>query len=511
MAGGTMRQTKRGRPPFATIRNRKPTGVMGALLTCAGLFVVIVIAHYVINLTHLMMVRGELQDAVDAAALAGSGYLYRSPEDVEKAALAVAAGNFADGLRVSSQSPGTQIRVTTLPSDGIFPGCVKVEARRQIRFFGGALCGLPGSTAISASAMSGTAGSVTSVNQDQLFPLAVSVDAVPMSRTMAENSLSTHHLGDNIVLFTNAQQSVNVGFTTFFHPYTDYGYLKASIDQALTPQPGNESLIPKLSIGDSININNSAFGPHLMAVGGHLPALARRQLITVPVIVGNPRRDTVATVVAFATFRINGFEMSSSGQELNSINVTLVKGMVHGVSKPLPSTNKADVDDALLEFSTGVPKLLSADYVQHKLWLERRKSQAQSPALNHGDRLLTSSAQHALRLMPANSSPVGGMSASSTTPIKPAANRESSRLRTEQGQTSHPADSRQQSAWLFWLVLSIPLAIIAIRILTRQKPTAANTPAILWKPRRSGRRPRKLPKSPYSREFLVGSNPTKRT
>jgi hypothetical protein len=488
---------------------------MGALLTCLGLFVVLVVAHYFINVMHLMVVRSELQNAVDAAALAGAGYLYKSPEEVEAAALKVAAGNFADGLRVSKKSPGTQISVTAFPGDGVFPGCVKVQATRRIKFFGGAFCGLPESTSITTNALSGTAGSVISVNENQLFPLALSVDAIPMDRTLAESPLTGHHLGDSIVLFTSSQRGRNAAFTTFSHPSDDTDYLKAALDQCLTPKPGVSGLIPKVNVGDSINLNNSIFGTHLMAIGDHAAALARQPILTVPVIVGNPQGGDKATVVGFATFRVVGYRLSPGGQELDALIVTMVKGMVRGVSRPLPSTNKEAVDDALFELSTGIPKLLSPDYLRRKLWLQRRQSEASTIALNHEDRLLPASAQRALRLAGPTSSTVvpvsvvvSGAAANSAMSSRSVSGSAAANSQAEQDKIGN-ADAANY-LWLLWLLLSIPLAVVAIRFLTRERAGAANAPATSGTPQRSGRRARKLPKSPYARQLVAGGDPTNR-
>jgi Flp pilus assembly protein TadG len=380
----TARAPKRG--PYRQFQ-RRPSGVMGAALTCLGLFVVLVVAHYTVNMGHLYMVRQDLQAAADAAALAGASSLYDTPDAVESAALSVASDNYADGLPVSSQSPGTQVTATAFSGDSIYPGCVKVAVTREIQFFGGAFCGLPDSTSITTTAMAGTAGSVTTVNQDQLFPLAVSVDVIPVDRTLTRSPLTMRHLGDQITLFTNAQRTRNAAFTTFTRSSTDVGYLKDAIHQALKPDPGARGLIPQLSVGDSINLNNSASGTRFIAEGDHAFALNQHPLLTVPLITGNPQTGEKATVVGFATFRVVGVVLSHGGHEIDSLSVSLVKGMVHGTSRPLPSTRNAMVDRTLGELSTGIPKLVSLDYLERKPWLQRPDLQVEESAPKQNDSL----------------------------------------------------------------------------------------------------------------------------
>ena len=353
---------------------------MGTALTCLGLFVVLVAAHYMINMGHLMMVRQELQSAVDAAALAGASSLNDTPDAVESAAISVASENYADGVPVSTQSPGIQIKATAVAGDHIIPGCVKVAATREIQFFGGPFCGLPDSANITTVAMAGTAGSVTTVNQDQLFPLAVSIDVIPVDHTLARSPLTMRHLGDQITLFTDAQHTRNVAFTTFDHSSMDVSYLRQSINQALKPDPEAHGLIPQLSVGDSINLNNSASGTRFLAEGDHARLLTQHALLTLPVIMGNPQDQDKGTVIGFATFRVVGVVLSRSGQAIESMSVCLVKGMVHGSSKPLPAIHGAEVDRALAELSAGVPKLVSLDYMETKPWLQRPDLPVGEPA-----------------------------------------------------------------------------------------------------------------------------------
>src|SRR5262245_29234202 len=111
---------------------RKPSGVMGVAIGLLGLIVILVAGYYILNVAHLMMVRTDLQSACDASALAGASSLYDTPEDVENAVLSLAADNYADGLPVSSSSPGTHVKLTAYPGDTIYPGSVKVTATRDV-------------------------------------------------------------------------------------------------------------------------------------------------------------------------------------------------------------------------------------------------------------------------------------------------------------------------------------------------------------------------------------------
>lgn len=348
-------------------QQRSKEGVLGTPMLCVGVLVALVIGASCIALAHVSLVRTQLQDAADAAALSGAANLWSAPDQVESAALKIARANFVDGQRVHSGSPGTEIRVVSFPGDDAHPGWIKVQASRRVEFMCGGLCGLPKSSVISTSALSGTAGRVTTVNKDQLFPLALSIDAKPMDRTIAERPLSAHCLGDSIALLTNAQQTRNVSFTTFFHPANDAEYLRASLQQALGLKQIGAGFVPKVTVGDTIYLNNSASGTHFLALGDQGGALSRHPVITMPVIKGNPQYEERATVIGFVSARVEGFTLNPAGQELNSLNVRLVKGLVRGSTKPLPGSDDTAVDDALAELSTGIVKLLPDNYLDKRL------------------------------------------------------------------------------------------------------------------------------------------------
>src|SRR5262249_20758351 len=142
-------------------------------------------------------------------------------------------------------------------------------ATRDVDLIGGGFCGLPESSTVTASAVASTAGSATTVNQDQLFPLALSADAIPTERSLAQSPLSAHHLGDMIVLPINSQSARSASFTTFKYSSDDLDYLKAAVDQALKPDAQAGGLIPRLTVGDAIHLYNGNRGGRFLAMGDH--------------------------------------------------------------------------------------------------------------------------------------------------------------------------------------------------------------------------------------------------
>src|SRR5262249_52016099 len=96
-SGGSWRMTAFG--------YRKQNGAMGGLLFCAVLLTILGLGTFALDFSHVLAVRGELQNAADAAALAGAGAFAKLEEEsAETHALDVANANTADGRAVSNNS-----------------------------------------------------------------------------------------------------------------------------------------------------------------------------------------------------------------------------------------------------------------------------------------------------------------------------------------------------------------------------------------------------------------------
>jgi hypothetical protein len=349
---------------------RSENGLLGLVALLFAIFIILVAAAFFTSISHALTVKAELQNAADAAAIAAAQDLCAEPEKVESVGKSVAAMNRADGRPVSSKSSGTSVRVLVHEGTNGESSSVELITRMKIQNLFGGLGWLGKEASVSAHSMAGTVGGIVTLGDDQAFPLAISIDAVPMCGRIATEPLRSHHLGDVVCLYTNAQQRKNVAFTSFLKTSDDLTYIKKVLDARLhmtadaqLPLPPetatSERLVPNLAIGDSIHLNHGSFGQNYLATGGRLEALMRHPTITVPVIVGNPQVKDAATIVGFLTVRVVGCTLNSHGQELDSLTVQLIKGIVSGKSGLLPATNEASTDAALEELSSGTMKLLS--------------------------------------------------------------------------------------------------------------------------------------------------------
>lgn len=156
------------------------SGSAAALISSLFLIGIIGIGALASDLTHNVAVRTELQTATDAAALAGA----RALIDPNTAALAsyyattVASQNKADGTAVQTDSNGSLVEVD-VEGEGVDTiGTVTVTAHRPISNWLGSIFGHPTDT-ITTVSRAEASQTTAAVNSNVLFPLAVSIDAVP--------------------------------------------------------------------------------------------------------------------------------------------------------------------------------------------------------------------------------------------------------------------------------------------------------------------------------------------
>jgi Flp pilus assembly protein TadG len=346
---------------------RSDSGSIALPAFCLALIIALAIGGFCLSFNRAMVTRSELQNAADAAAIAAAQDLAIDPEHADKNGLKVAALNFADGQRIAKKSKDVKIKVDVINSDGTYPGWVKVDVAKAVTNPFHGLAGIPPTTTVSVSALSGVEGNVVTCFEDQLFPLAVSIDAVPMERLVSAMPLNNSHLGDSVLLLTNAQQTRNATFTSFFKHPSDCDYIADAMDQTLGVKPRQTDSIPRVSTGQTINLNNSALGTHHLAGGDQSAALMRHPVLTLPVIEGNPQQSDSGKVIGFISMRVQGFTLSASGHELDSLRGTLIKGSLRGQTGSLPSARTETNDAALKELTAGKMKLLPANYLQSRL------------------------------------------------------------------------------------------------------------------------------------------------
>ena len=156
---------------------RSQRGSLGTLILAVIIPISFGIGAFALDMAHYSAVKGELQKAVDAAALAGAASLVEEPDQCENHALIVAEMNNADGKAVSNLSDSTTVTVEVLPCTDTSVGYVTVTASMAIRHMFAPIFGRATDT-ITTSSRAGTYGTLTQIAADHAFPLAVSIDTV---------------------------------------------------------------------------------------------------------------------------------------------------------------------------------------------------------------------------------------------------------------------------------------------------------------------------------------------
>src|SRR5262249_53156764 len=151
------------------------------------------------DVAHNIAVRAEIQSATDAGALAGAAALV----DPTTAPLAsynakhVAGLNNADGVAVSQNTPNTTVDVTVNTNVPGELGTVEVTASQPIQNWVASIFGHSTDT-ISVTSTAAASESVQQVASNMLFPLAVSIDAVPTNNNASQLPLGALKTGDTI-------------------------------------------------------------------------------------------------------------------------------------------------------------------------------------------------------------------------------------------------------------------------------------------------------------------------
>ncbi len=120
---------------------RSNNGVIGISVCCLAIFVLLMISTLALDISHVSLVKTELQNAVDAAALGGAKFIDVDSAEAQKLALTIAARNKADGRFVSRQSGDTKVSVRVVESKQEEPGRITVQATMRIRHVLGPIFG----------------------------------------------------------------------------------------------------------------------------------------------------------------------------------------------------------------------------------------------------------------------------------------------------------------------------------------------------------------------------------
>lgn len=325
----------------------------------AGLIVVAIgIGSFALDIAHIAAVQTELQNGVDAAALAGARELANNNSDPQTRALMVAGENTADGRFLSNASPNTTVSAFLTPPTATTPGQVRVTADMTIRHLFAPIFGKQ-TEQLHAVATAGTTGTITGIACDMTFPMVASIDAVPTDKGVPMGpALKDLRVGDPVDFYINSQQVKNAAFTSFTESSANANYIQDAVDANLGLIELDPCVIPSINIGDDININNGVVGQKKLAKDDRGEIFTNDWLIFIPVVSGPVPINQSRPVLGFIAVEVSSVELNKSGGEVEVIHGTLVRRAAPSIGGTIPSTGNNSWNNALNSLSPGAIKLL---------------------------------------------------------------------------------------------------------------------------------------------------------
>jgi hypothetical protein len=335
-----------------SIQFRSQRGLLASLLLLTLLCVACVFGALAVDIGHYVTVRTELQNAVDAGALAGArDYIDSSSQHlVYKDALYTASKNKADGVAVSNSSKRTLVKVSAKEPDNGEPGECRVDGQMMISNFFARLFGNECSP-LNVSANARAYSSINAVASNILFPIAVSVDTV----TGHHKPLYQCAPGETVEFYLNSPSYGNAAFTSFLND-PDCSYVNEAIEQQLKLHEEQRDFIPPLGIGSRINLLPGARGLSSLTDGAENIALLKKGTLILPLISGDGPYKQVRPVVGFMGVHIDGIREDLGGQIAITATITkaVTKGKPGSVGTP---TGIAAVDAGIAKLSPGLVML----------------------------------------------------------------------------------------------------------------------------------------------------------
>ena len=334
----------------------KTKGQLAIFMIPMMILVAFLFAVYAADLQHITSVRAQLQNATDAAALAGAQDLWFNIDKAQADALSIANSNVVDGKRLSVDTPGTSIDVVVTPPAGVTPGSVKCTATVAVNHLFGPILGRY-TDDITVTSVAGTSGSLYTLAANQAFPLAISLDMVPQLKGGAtDKALKACNVGDTFTIYIGSQGVKNGGFTGFKENASAHN-INAEIDQALGITKPSDDTIPSMSLGDPINLTNGVDGQKRLAKDPYISLLTDKVLV-MPVVLGDPAMNKSRAIVGFIGFQVKSVVNNSGPGLVESITGTLVKPQVPGISGPIPLTGNPVLDQAISRLELGPIQLI---------------------------------------------------------------------------------------------------------------------------------------------------------
>jgi hypothetical protein len=258
-------------------RSRK--GVLGSMMSLATILISMSLIAVAVDYSHVVSVRAQLRNAADAAALGGAYEFLKDPTgaNCNSVATTIAQDNSADGININDGNDITVVTQTT-PTVGKNIGTCSVDLYMKRKHMLSPVFGDTGST-MHVHAKAGGGGYIIKPYQNTLFPLAISLDAVPGNANGNSNSNKTFTPAGPTLLY--AIQN-NVPYTIYFNSTslnnaawtslewenngqakkTDASWIGDIVAQSLgiqSPQY-NSVTVPNPAIGDMIYLTNGVMG-----------------------------------------------------------------------------------------------------------------------------------------------------------------------------------------------------------------------------------------------------------
>lgn len=356
--------------PTSCTRNQR--GSLGVLM-CSMVFIGLLgVGSFAADVSHNVTVRTELQNATDAAAMAGARSLI-SEETAPLAefnAMQVASNNRADGKPVGNDESGS-VEVEFPAPDQNQIGVCKVTATRQINNWLSTIFNRPTDTIVVVSTAAASR-SANRINENMLFPVAVSLDAGPELNKQGGGGnhssdplladfkpLKDLKIGDQFKMFLNSQQVKNACYTSFTNKETNASWLKEAVDMYAGISPPTPGMIPEASAGDTIFLQNGTANS-VLGKEPRLSKLKEREIVVMPVISGLAEMNQTRTLMGWITVKIDSISNASGSGASEVITGTILKAPTKGHPGDLPPTSDNKWDKALEEFSPSVVHLISS-------------------------------------------------------------------------------------------------------------------------------------------------------
>ncbi len=311
---------------------RSKTGQLSVLVLVLLIAALLALGSLGVDIAHIVCTTEELQTAVDAGALAGGPHL--SAADKTQAiteALAITAGNKADGSLVSNSVQGTTVTVVTTDATANSGGTITVSAQKRINHLFAKIFGRR-TDLVYASATAGGMGDVTQVPSGSAFPIALSID-VATQVGGAQPPLLTFQPGQVFTMYFDNKEDINATFTSFNAGSANVQYFNAAMSEALGLTHSDPAIIPSISVGSIISINNGEGGYQTMSHDFYSTIMAKPYIL-LPLIQGRPTLNQSATVIGFVALKVTGISKRNGVPSMSGI---IVKPAVLGSSGDTPT------------------------------------------------------------------------------------------------------------------------------------------------------------------------------